>query len=117
MYSVQIQGQARKWRRSRERLSSPRTGGVRREEAADANERAERVLRNVWRWGLELARGRREGEGGRGLRSAAAPFRGARGDHDAWLEERDVPPGAARCWRRHDGLEEEDEEEGDDGED
>jgi hypothetical protein len=105
MHSVQIRREARKRRRGRERLASPRTSAARREEATDASERAERVLCNVWRCGLELARGRREGEGGRALQVRdAAPFRGARRDHDAWLEERDVPTGAAWPWCGREGL-------------
>jgi hypothetical protein len=41
-------------------------------------------------------------------------------DHDAGLEKRDVPPGVAAWswrWRRRDGIEKEDEEEGYDGDD
>lgn len=105
MHSVQIRREARKRRRGRERLAFPRASVARREEAADASERTKRLLCNVRRCGLERARGRREGEGGRALQvRGAAPFRGARRDHDAWLEERDVPPWAAWSWRRHDGL-------------
>ncbi len=66
-------------------------------------------------------RGRCERQGKRrGLRGDALCLGAARRgrDHDAGLEKRDVTPGvAAWSWRRRDGLEEEDEEEGYDGDD
>ena len=112
MHCIQIQREARKRRRGIELIASPRTSGVRREEAADADERAQRVLRHVRRRGLEIARGRREGKRGRALRGAA-PSRCTRRrgwNYDAGLEERDVSPGgAAGSWGGRDGPEEEDE--------
>ncbi|KAF8494737.1 hypothetical protein F5888DRAFT_1716384 [Russula emetica] len=99
LYGIKIRRKARKWRRCSELLSSPCTSGVRCKEATDTYESAKWVLRDVRGRGLELMRGRCEGEGRRrAFRGAALCHHGVarrERDHDAGLEKRDVTPGAA----------------------